>query len=97
MDDPKEDGMARRAIATEDERWKISHPEEAEESPRYVAISRVRTKIQDELPKDVDTFLENHPGLYSDLVKAVISEEGVEVLEEEDPELLDELRELFCE
>jgi hypothetical protein len=45
--------------------------DESEEDPRYVAISRVRNKIQDELPEDVELLREHHPGLYEELREEV--------------------------
>jgi hypothetical protein len=45
--------------------------DESEENPRYVAISRVRNKIQDELPEDVELLREHHPELYEELREEV--------------------------
>lgn len=59
----------RRALLTNRERELIA--DESEEDPRYVAISRVRNKIQDELPEDVELLREHHPGLFEELRDAV--------------------------
>jgi len=59
----------RRALLTTRERELIA--DESEENPRYVAISRVRNKIQDELPEDVELLREHHPGLYEELREEV--------------------------
>lgn len=65
--------MGRRALLTERERELIADPDE--EDPRYVAISRVRTKIQDELTEDVAVLREHHPGLFEELREVVCEEE----------------------
>lgn len=59
----------RRALLTTRERELIA--DESEEDPRYVAISRVRNKIQDELPEDVELLREHHPELYEELREEV--------------------------
>lgn len=67
--------MARRALLTERERELIADQEE--EDARYVAISRVRTKIEDELTEDVAVLREHHPGLFEELRAVVCEEEAV--------------------
>ena len=61
---PEEMGR-RRALLTDRERELIGA--EDEDDQRYVVISRVRNKIQDELPKDVELLKQHHPGLYEEL------------------------------
>jgi hypothetical protein len=68
--------MGRRALLTKRERELIADTEVKD--ARYVAISRIRTKIQDELPKDVVLLQENHPELYKELQKVVCEDEIVE-------------------
>lgn len=64
--------MARtRALLTKTDRKQISNTEEADENKRYQAISRVRSRIQDELPKDVEVLREHHPELYEELQDVV--------------------------
>jgi hypothetical protein len=65
--------MGRRALLTERERELIADPDE--EDARYVAISRVRTKIQDELTEDVDVLREHHPDLFEELREVVCADE----------------------
>lgn len=66
------DVMARRrALLTDRERELIADDDPDEENYRYQAISRVRNKIQDELPEDVDILEEHHPKLLGELREAV--------------------------
>lgn len=65
--------MGRRALLTERERELIAD-QEAEDA-RYVAISRVRTKIQDELTEDVAVLRRHHPDLFEELQEVVCEEE----------------------
>jgi len=44
---------------------------DGEDSQQYVAISRVRRKIDDELPEDVELLREHHPQLYGELREVV--------------------------
>ena len=63
----------RRALLTDRERELIADPEI--EDDRYVAVSRVRTKIQEELPEDVELLKEHHPGLFEELLEIVCEED----------------------
>jgi len=70
LTDSETEGMARRrALLTDRERELIA--DENAESQRYVAISRVRTKIAEELPKDISILEEHHPDLLEELRDAV--------------------------
>ncbi|MFA9503769.1 hypothetical protein ACERIM_13465 [Natrinema sp. H-ect1] len=72
MSDGSKDKMARtRALLTKTDRKQISNTEEVDENKRYQAISRVRSRIQDELPKDVEVLREHHPELYEELQDVV--------------------------
>jgi broad-specificity NMP kinase len=64
--------MARRALLTEGERAAIQNPE-TRDNP-YVAVSRVRKKVEDELPRDVEILEKHHPELLQEL-RAVVCEE----------------------
>lgn len=57
--------------------------------------SRIRPIINEELPEDRDIFIKHHPDLYAELVRAVITEEGINALREEDPELVADLQDLL--
>jgi len=68
----QEDMGRRRALLTDRERELIA--DEDAEDPRYVAISRVRTKIQEELGEDVELLAEHHPKLLEELQEVVCQE-----------------------
>jgi hypothetical protein len=68
------DRSRRRALLTDRERELIAG--EGDDSQRYVAISRVRTKIEDELTDDLAILQENHPTLYEELCKVVCEGDG---------------------
>ena len=77
---PKQAGMGRRrALLTDRERELIA--DEDKDDQRYVAISRIRTKIHDELPEDIELLRENHPDLYDELRKVVCEDGGDDVNE----------------
>ena len=70
--------MARtRALLTKTERQQIAKKEEINENKRYQAISRVRSRIQEELPKDVEVLREHHPDLYEEL-RDVVCDDSTE-------------------
>jgi hypothetical protein len=58
--------MARRALLTEGERDALQNPE-SRDNP-YVSVSRVRNKIEDELPKDVEILQQHADEQGSDLL-----------------------------
>lgn len=59
----------RRALLTDRERELIA--DEEVEDQRYVAISRVRTKIKEELGEDIEILQEHHPELLEELREVV--------------------------
>lgn len=64
--------MARtRALMTKTDREQIANKEAVDENKRYQAISRVRSRIQEELPKDVELLRKHHPELYEELSEVV--------------------------
>jgi len=69
-------GMAKsRALITDTEFQRISGETEVEDPKRYQAISRVRKRINDELPKEVEMLEEHHPELLKEL-REVVCEDG---------------------
>lgn len=64
----------RRALLTDRERELIA--DEDAGNQRYVAISRVRTKIEDELTEDLHILADKHPDLLTELREVVC--EGVD-------------------
>jgi spore maturation protein CgeB len=70
----KPQGMAKtRALLTETEREQIAG--EHGRDRRYQATSRVRSRIKEELSKDVEVLAEHHPDLLEEL-REVVCEEG---------------------
>ena len=66
--------MARtRALLTERDRELIA--DEDAEKRRYQAVSEVRSRIDEELPTDVEILAEHHPELLEEL-REVVCEEG---------------------
>lgn len=65
--------MARRALLTETERETLRNPDSSENP--YVAVSRVRRKLVEELPEDVEILRNNRPDLFELLEEAVCLEE----------------------
>lgn len=58
-----------RALLTETEREQIIG--EHGDTRKYQAVSRVRSRIDDELTTDVELLREHHPDLYDELREAV--------------------------
>ncbi|MDG5761928.1 hypothetical protein QA600_21640 [Natronococcus sp. A-GB1] len=69
------DMARRRAILTDRERELIASDDTEEKEYQYQAASRVRNKIHDELPTDIDILEENHPELLKEL-REVVCEDG---------------------
>ena len=66
LPDMETGGMSRRrGLLTDGERELLSDPDAGEQ--RYVAVSRVRTKIEDELAADVRLLAEHRPDLLDEL------------------------------
>lgn len=59
---------------TETEFDRISGEEDVEDQRRYEAISRVRRRIREELPKEVEMLSENNEELLEELREAVCEE-----------------------
>ena len=79
MPDTVSEQMAkRRALLTEAEREILGGEREVKDNYRYSVESRVRTRIRNELPTDVEALREHHPEIYSELREVVCgtSEEG---------------------
>lgn len=68
-------GMAQgRALLTDGERRHISG-ESGNNQRKYEAVSRVRSRIEDELTEDVDVLQEHHPELLAELRAVVCNDE----------------------
>lgn len=69
-------GMA-RALLTDGERRHISG-ESGEEQRKYEAVSRVRSRIDGELRRDIEILEENHPDLLAELREVVCTDQQEE-------------------
>lgn len=60
-----------RAIMTETDRDYIGNPGDVGENKRHQSISRVRNRITEELPRDIEILEEHHPELLEELREVV--------------------------
>jgi len=68
MADTASEQMAkRRALLTDAEREILAGERDVKDNYRYSVESRVRTRIRDELPRDVSTLEEYYPELFGEL------------------------------
>lgn len=67
----------RRALLTDAERERIA--DDGSNQARYEAVSRVRRKINEELPTDIALLREHHPALFEEL-EAIVCEDSEERL-----------------
>lgn len=68
MPDTSTVGMAKsRGLITDTEAERISGQVDVEDSKRYQAISRVRRRIREQLPNDIEVLEEHHPELLEEL------------------------------
>lgn len=71
----KTGNMARsRGLITDTERERIAQQVNIEDSKRYQAISRVRRRINEELPQEIELLAEHHPELLEELREIVCEE-----------------------
>ena len=61
-----------RALLTETEREQVAG--EHGDDRKYQAVSRIRSRIDEELATDVEILREHHPNLYEELRKTVCEE-----------------------
>lgn len=64
-----------RGLITDTERERIAGTVDVEDAKRYQAVSRVRRRIREEVPRDVDVLAEHHPELLAEL-RDVVCEDG---------------------
>ena len=64
-------------LMTDRDREYIADEGDTSDSKRYQAISRVRTRINQELPADIEVLEEHHEGLLEEL-RDVVCEDGDE-------------------
>lgn len=71
--------MARsRGLITDTERDRISRKEDVDDAKRYQAVSRVRRRIKEELPEDVELLAENETQLLNELREVVCDPQRAE-------------------
>jgi len=76
MGQPQQRDMAKsRGLITDTERDRISGEADVEDSKRYQAVSRVRRRINEELPEEIELLEEHHPKLLEELREVVCEEE----------------------
>ncbi|GAD52014.1 hypothetical protein MBEHAL_0774 [Halarchaeum acidiphilum MH1-52-1] len=63
-----------RALITDTERERLSGNADVDDHKRYQAVSRVRRRIQNELPEDVALLAEHRPDLLEELRDVVCEE-----------------------
>lgn len=64
-----------RGLITDTERKRIAQKVDIEDSKRYQAISRVRRRIKEELPQELELLAEHHPELLEELRETVCENE----------------------
>ena len=76
MGSNKTSSMGRyRAVMTETDREYISGEGDATEHQRQQSVTRVRSRITQELPRDIEILAEHRPDLLDEL-REVVCEEG---------------------
>ncbi|WP_233565532.1 hypothetical protein [Halorubrum sp. Atlit-26R] len=78
MGDTKPARMAKsRGLITDTEQDRISGEADVDDAKRYQAVSRVRRRIREQLPGEVEMLKEHHPELLEEL-RDVVCEEADE-------------------
>lgn len=84
-----------RALLTDHDRGVYTGDVEADDSTRYEKNSRVRKRIEDELPEDLSILRDAEPSLYLEVLEVVlehcVEEDAVDELVDRRPDLFDEL------
>jgi hypothetical protein len=70
----KEEMGRYRALMTDTDREYISEEGDISDSQKYQAISRVRSRVNEELVKDIEILEEHHPELLEELREVVCDE-----------------------
>lgn len=63
-----------RGLITETERERIAGKVDIEQAKKYQAVSRVRRRIQEQLPEEIALLEEHHPELLEELRDMVCDE-----------------------
>jgi len=76
MGQPISTPMAKsRGLITLTERERISGEADVKKAKEYQAVSRIRRRIHEELPEEIDLLEEHHPELLAEL-REVVCEDG---------------------
>jgi len=76
MPDSVSEQMAkRRALLTEAEREILGGDRDVKDNYRYSVESRVRTRIRNELPDDVETLREHYPEIFEEMQSLICDDE----------------------
>jgi hypothetical protein len=62
---------------TKTERARISGEDDVEDAKQYQAVSRVRRRINEELPQEMKLLAEHHPELLEELQEVVCGSDDV--------------------
>jgi hypothetical protein len=64
--------MARsRGLITSTELERLENPDDVDDQKRYQSISRIRKRINDELPREIEILEQHHPELLEELQDVV--------------------------
>ncbi|MFW6434870.1 MAG: hypothetical protein ACOCY1_00670 [Halovenus sp.] len=64
-----------RGLITDTEKERIAGEADVDDSKRYQAVSRVRRRIKEELPKEIELLEEHHPDLLEELRDVVCEDD----------------------
>lgn len=77
MEGDNQDGMGRyRAIMTETDREHITGESDPSQDQKDQAVYRVRQRISEELPHDIQVLKEHRPDVLEELCKVVCEEDS---------------------
>lgn len=63
--------VKQRALLTETERSILAGEKEVKDNYRYSVESRVRTRVREELPSDVEVLKEHYPEIFEEVEEVV--------------------------
>ena len=79
MPGPESSNMAKsRGLITDTEKERIAGHGDVEDSKRYQAVSRVRRRINEEIPKEMELLEQHHPDLLEELRDVVCDDHDTE-------------------
>ena len=66
----------RRALLTPREREILRGEADVTDNYRYSVESRIRTRLRERLPEDVDVIRENYPEMFDEIVYPIVCQPG---------------------